>query len=111
MRGMAGALLGAVVGFFAFQFAIGHGLYMMIIPGLAIGFGCGRLSKGFSRLNGVLCAALAIVLGLFTEWHFFPFIKDASLEFFVMHIHQLRGMTQIMIAVGAYIAYRMGVGR
>lgn len=111
LRGVAGAVLGGVVGYFAFDFAMTKGLYMMIIPGVAIGFGCGQFSRQFSRLNGVICAVLAIVLALYVEWHFFPFVVDDSLEFFIMHIHDLRGMTQIMIAVGAYIAYRFGVGR
>ena len=111
LLGLMGAAIGGVAGYFAFQWVLSQGLYALILPGAAIGLGCRLLSRQFSRFNGVMCAVLAIGLAFYIEWRFFPFLKDPSLEYFIAHIHQLRGMTQLMIGFGGYLAYRLGAGR
>lgn len=106
--GLIGAAIGGGVGFVVFEWVFSQGLYAMILPGAAIGLGCGLLTRQYSPFNGIICAVLAIGVACYVEWHFFPFLADPSLEYFIAHIHKLRGMTLLMIAFGAYLAYRLG---
>ena len=55
-------------------------------------------------------AVLAVGVGLFIEWHFFPFAKDGSFGYFITHIHE-RHFELIMIALGGVFAFWFGIGR
>ena len=66
-------------------------------------YGFGLLSRDRSTVYGIVCAILAVGLGLFTECKFFPFIKDDSFNYFVTHIHELTPVTLIMIALGGLL--------
>jgi subtilisin family serine protease len=59
--------------------------------------------------HGTNVAGLA--LGLFTEWRFAPFIADNSLLYFVTHVHALKPITILMLALGAFLSYRLALGR
>ncbi len=48
---------------------------------------------------------LALALGVLAEWQFAPFIRDGSLGYFVTHFYQLKPITLIMIAAGAFIGF------
>jgi hypothetical protein len=48
---------------------------------------------------------LALGFGLFSEWRFSLFVRDESLGYFLSHVHQLRPITLIMLAVGAFIGF------
>ena len=111
LRGIAGATIGAALGYAAFFFLAGHGLYALVLPGVLVGFGCGRFSGVQSNALGIGCGIAALVLGLMIEWRFAPFIDDDSLGYFIMHLHQLRLPTLIMVAVGAMLAAWLGRGR
>jgi hypothetical protein len=101
---LGGAAIGGVLGYFAFFWIANQGLYGMIIPGGLLGLGAG-IAKNRSIIVAVVCGVLAIGLGLFTEWQFAPFKKDDSLGYFLAHVHELKPITLIMIAVGAAIAF------
>ena len=109
--GLLGAIGGGAIGAFLFKLLLGQGFYAMVLPGAALGWGCGRLSGGHSKPLGVVCGVLALMLGLLLEWHFLPFIADDSLGFFLTHIHQLKPMTLLMIAAGTACGYWLGTGR
>ena len=50
----------------------------------------------------------ALVLGLYTEWSFFPFKDDKSLAYFLKNVTELSPVTLAMIAAGAFFAYWLG---
>jgi len=106
---LAGAVIGGLLGHFIFAWIVGQGLYALILPGAAVGLGAG-IFKNKSKAVAVLCGLLALALGLFTEWRFFPFAKDDSLGYFLFHIHELKPITLIMIAVGALIGFWIPFG-
>ena len=108
--GIVGALIGGVVGSLVFGLLANQGLYAMVLPGAAMGFGCAALSKIESIPLGIACAVGALILGLGLEWHFFPFIADNSLGHFIKNIPNLRGMTMMMIALGTGLAFWIGRG-
>ena len=109
--GVVGAVLGGVAGYFVFFWIVGQGFYALILPGATVGLGCGALSRGRSHALGVVCGLLAVLVGLLAEWRLAPFAADESLGYFLKHLHQLQPITIIMIAVGAVLAYWMGMGR
>ena len=111
LKGILGAAAGGVVGYYAFGWVLSQGFYAMVIPGAALGYGFGLLSRDRSTVYGIVCAILAVGLGLFAEWKFFPFIKDDSLNYFVNHIRELTPVTLIMIALGGFCGYWFGIGR
>ena len=58
--GILGAVLGAVVGFFLFQFLIRRGLYFIVLPGALVGFGCGLAARNRSLVLAFIAFAIAI---------------------------------------------------
>lgn len=111
LRGILGAIVGAAIGYAVFFFMAKQGLYAMVIPGALLGLGCGYLSGMPSIGLGTLCGLSAILLGLCIEWQFAPFIKDDSFSYFMTHLHDLRPMTLIMIALGGIFGFWFGKGR
>ena len=101
---LGGAIAGGVLGYFAFFWLARQGFYALALPGGLLGLGAG-LGKNRSVALAVLCGLAAVGLGLFTDWHFFPFAKDESLQFYLLHIHDLSPVTLLMIAAGGAIGF------
>lgn len=101
---IAFATAGGVLGYFAFFWVATQRLYALVLPGGLLGLAA---SMAPVRWVGwaVICGAAALVLGLFTEWRFAPWLADGSLSYFLAHLHQLRPMTWIMIVVGAAVGF------
>jgi hypothetical protein len=112
--GVAGALAGGIVGYFAFGWLAGQGFYALALPGVLVGVGAGWFPRERSLPLAVGCGILALVLGVFAEWKHFPFVKDESFGYFVTHLSDLRPFTLLMLAVGAvagfWFAWRVGSG-
>lgn len=111
LRGLLGAAVGGAVGYFVYTWILTQGLYAMIIPGAALGYGFAMLSRQSSPVYGVACAILAIGLGLFAEWKTFPFIDDGSFQYLLNNVHEILPIHLIMIALGGLIAFWSGRGR
>jgi hypothetical protein len=108
LLGLIGAAVGGTLGYLLFWWIVRQNFYAMIIPGAGVGLGCGLLARHPSLPRGVFCAVAAVLLGLYTEWSFFPFDADESLPYFISHVHQLTPITLLMIGLGGLIAYWLG---
>lgn len=104
LLGLGGALVGGVLGYFAFGWLLGQGFYGLILPGGLLGLGAG-VARPRSILLAVVCGLAAVALGLFTQWRFALFAKDESLRFFLLHLHHLKPVTLLMIGVGGGIGF------
>jgi hypothetical protein len=113
LRGLVGAVVGGVVGYFLFQLLRSQNFYALALPGAMIGLGAGLLARGRSQVLAVSCAVAAVILAIVIEWLRAPFVKDGSLLYFVIHLHQMEGASVklLMIGVGALCAYWFGQGR
>jgi len=111
LLGIVGGIVGGALGYFAFLLMARQGLYAIVLPGALLGLGCGRLSGIQSNALGVVCGIVALLLGFFTEWRFAPFVDDGSFAYFIMHVHNLRSVTLIMIAIGGLFGFWFGKGR
>ena len=109
--GAAGGLLGGCLGFFLFSLIAREGFYAIAPPGALVGLGCGCLSGRKSLLLGILCAVLGLLVGIVAEWRSAPFVKDSGFSFFLLHLHKLSPVTQILISLGALLAFWFGRGR
>jgi len=109
LRGLGGAALGAVVGYFGFAFIARQGLYAGLLPGAAVGIGCGLASGTRSKLLAALCGVAGLAAGVLTEWHVLPFVDNPSLSFFVQNIVQ-KTMHLAMLVGGALFAVYFGYG-
>lgn len=110
-RGIVGAVIGGVIGFFAFKWLLAQGYYGLALPAilLAIGFSMGaRRSMVF---GGVFCAIAGLALMVFSEWYTSPFVLDESLGFFLSNLTELQPVTLIFIAVGTAAAFWFGRGQ
>jgi len=101
---LLGAAAGGLVGYLLFFAIACQGLYGLALPGGLLGLGAG-VFKTRSKVVPVACGLLALALGLFAEWRYPPFAADAGLGYFVSHVHRLRPVTLIMIAVGTLIGF------
>jgi hypothetical protein len=106
--GVIGGVVGGYCGFHLFYWIARQGLYALVLPGAAIGLGCGLLARHRSVLRGVGCAVAALALGLYTEWSFSPFVADDRFPYLVTHFYELRKITLIMIGLGAALAFYLG---
>jgi hypothetical protein len=111
LRGIGGAVVGGIVGYFLFRWLISQGFYGIMIPGVLIGLGSAAAARGKNLTLGILCVVAAIGLTIWAEWSVAPFVKDKSLSFFVTHLHQLPAIKLIMMALGAAAAFWFGQGR
>ncbi|MGA2797928.1 MAG: hypothetical protein ABSE63_10135 [Thermoguttaceae bacterium] len=106
--GLIGAVVGGIVGYFVFFLLSSQGLYAVVLVSAAPGLGGGLLLRGKSIGLGVACGFIGVLLGLFTEWRFAPFIADPSFTYF---IHNLQITTLILIAIGGLLGFWFGMGR
>jgi len=111
LRGIGGAVVGGVAGYFLFWFLLKNNLYSSMIPGALLGIGAGLAARGKSPILGILCGIAAIPLAIWSEWMLLPFIQDNSLTFFVSNLHQLPPLHLLMMALGAAAAWWFGKGR
>jgi hypothetical protein len=102
---LVGAVVGGVVGHFAFKWLLQQGFYALILPGGFVGLGAG-VFKSKSAAVSIVCGVLALALGLYTQWRFMvPRTADDSLGYFLAHLLDLRPLTLIMISLGAFIGF------
>lgn len=97
-------LLGGTLGYLAFAWLLTQGFYGLVLPGGLLGLGAG-IPRNTSRTVAVVCGGLALGLGLYTEWRFFPFKADGSLGYFLSHLQQLKPATWLMLAVGTVLGW------
>ena len=69
-----------------------------------LGLGAG-IPRNSSRAVAIVCGLLALGLGLYTEWRFFPFKVDNTLGYFLGHLHQLKPVSWLMLAVGTVLGW------
>jgi hypothetical protein len=101
---LVGAAVGGALGYWAFFWIAEQGFYGLILPGGLLALGA-AVVKNRSWWVAVVCGLAAIGLGLYTEWKFFPFIKDESLGYFLANILDLKPVTLLMIAVGGILGF------
>jgi len=112
-RGVAGAIVGGIAGYFVFRLLSSRGMFGYAIPGAMVGLGAGLVAGGRSYWLGALCAAAGLCVTIFAEWTVAPFAADQSFQFFVTHLHKLDNLSvkAIITAVGVALAYWLGQGR
>ncbi len=103
--------MGGILGYVIFFLLAQQGFYAMVLPVAAPGLGGGVLLRGRSYVFGIVCGILGVMLGLFIEWRFAPFIADPSFSYFISHLHKLSAVTLIMIGVGGLCGFWFGQGR
>jgi hypothetical protein len=108
LLGLIGAAVGGVAGFYTFGWLLRQGFYGLVIPGAFLGLGCSLLAKHTSTARGIVCAVAALGLSLYTEWSYWQFIADPSLQYFLLHVKDLRPITLLMIGFGTFIAFWLG---
>ena len=107
--GLLGAVVGGVVGYFAFFWIAGQGFYAIVLPPALLGLCAGLGARRRSTMLAVISALAGLALGLYVEWKFAPFVVDRSLGYFITHLHALRPLTILMIALGTILSYRLAL--
>jgi hypothetical protein len=106
--GVIGAVVGGIAGYYLFFWIANQGFYALVLPGAAVGMGCGFLARHASVPRGIACAIAALGLGLYTEWKFEPFVDDSRLAYLLLNFYKLKPITLIMIVLGAALSYYLG---
>ena len=111
-RGLAGAIVGGLVGYFAFRWLSKQGFYGPMLPGALLGIGAGWAVRGRSQLLGVVCGLAGLFLGVFSEWMRSPsWMIPASRSSWRICDMQGANVKLLMIALGGAAAYWFGQGR
>ena len=106
LRGIAGAIAGGVIGYYATVWILSQGFYALALPGALLGLGCGRFSGMRSQSLGIACGVAGLVLGLVTDWT--TNIADVSFGYYLTHLSNLKPFTMIMIVLGGYFGWSFG---
>jgi hypothetical protein len=104
---IVGAILGGVVGHFAFELLLSYGFYGAALPGAFVGLGAGMVRRRRSVAVGIVAAGLALFVGVYSELDAFTF-GDGSLAFFLKNPQPV---PWLMLAVGTVLGFVLGVGR
>jgi len=99
--GVAGALIGATVGYWCVGLLARQGFHAIVLPAALPGVIAGVASRERSMWWALLYGAIGVVAALFTESRFRPFIVDSSFRYFVRHLGELQPAVMIVIGVGA----------
>ena len=105
---LVGAIIGGTLGVVIFLWCLRQGLYAMVIPGAALGLGVHAASLSRSSSRGYLAAIAALLLGLWAEATYFPFVADESLGYFMKNIARVLPIHLLMIAIGAFFGFWWG---
>ncbi len=88
---LLGASIGAFLGVLIFGWVLKQGFYALVIPGAALGLGCHLASPNRSKLRGLFCGVLAVVVGYYAEWRYRPWEEpDDNLGYFLTHLADLK---------------------
>jgi hypothetical protein len=98
------ACVGGFLGHLAFGVLVDRGVYALVVPGGFLGLAAG-IPRSRSPIVPALCAILATVAGLLTEYRYAPFVADGSLTYFLAHALDLRHSTLVFIGLGALIGF------
>ena len=101
---LAGALVGGILGHLACVWIAHQGFYALVLPGGLAGIGA-AIFRSRSLLVHLFCGTWALVVGLVTEWHLFPFLADNTFPYFLTHLGSLRPLTLLMLAVGTALGF------
>src|SRR5262245_3206419 len=107
LRGIAGAAVGGAVGYFLFRWLAQRGLFAHAVPGALLGLAAGLAAGHRSQILGIICAISAAILIVVAEWLRAPMVKDESLLYFALHLHQMNnaGVKLFMMGFGAACGY------
>jgi hypothetical protein len=109
--GLLGAVAGGCVGYFAFFWIARQGFYALVLPPGLLGLAAGMCARRRSSALAAMCGVAGLALGLFTEWRFAPFVADSTFSYFIAHVHTLKPITWLMLALGTFLSYRLALGR
>lgn len=108
--GLLGAIAGGCLGYFAFFWIARQGFYALVLPPALLGLAAGICARQRSSILAAICGIAGLALGIFIEWRASPFLADSSFSYFVTHVHALRPITLIMLALGTFLSYRLALG-
>jgi len=101
---IAGAVVGGILGYYGCGWMLKYRLHALALPGGLLGIGA-SIGKTRSIWLPVGFGLAALALGIFTEWKHFPFVKDDSLTFFVLHLTDNDPVTLLLIAIGGALGF------
>jgi len=110
VRGLVGAGLGGVAGYFLFGWLLKRGYYAQILPGALLGLGCGVFVQRRNVPLAIGCGIVALVLGLFTRWKYFTSSASNDFGLFLTQINQLPTMPLLMVALGGVCGFWFALG-
>ena len=106
LLGLAGAVVGGVVGFYTYKWLANQGIYGKMIPGALLGLGCGLFARHRSIPRGVACGIAALALSLAVEWSYFH--SATTVTEFLTQVKDLGTVDLLMIGGATFIAFWLG---
>ena len=107
-KGILGAIVGAVLGYFAFSWLLNYGMYAGVLPGSLIGVGFSIAARRPLMAAGIVCGICGLIFGFWCDAH-----TNAPPETLVQYFQtfeQVPAANKIMIAVGGLMAFWFGKG-
>lgn len=105
---LAGAAVGAVVGYFLFRWALGQGYYAMVLPGACLGLGAHLAAPTRSTPRGVVLGIAALLFGVFVDCRTNINPPFDDLRYYFTHLAEYNQLSLLMIVVGGIVGFWWG---
>ena len=107
---LAGAAIGAVVGYVLFRWALSQGFYAMVVPGACLGLGAHLASPTRSTARGVVLGIAALIYGVLVDCKTnLPPFDDV--RYYFTHLANVGQISLLMIVVGGVVGFWWGRDR
>ena len=103
-KSYGGALLGAIVGFFAFGALSGAGFYAPWIVGLLIGLGCAAITLEKSGMRGLVLAIAAAWVSAMAQVHYMPIAGTTGMIDGLTQFHAALSGTDLLLHLASVAA-------
>ena len=110
VRGIAGAIIGGLLGYLLFEFLLVRGgLYAGILPGAMVGVGYSTAARRKELVPGMICGAVGLVFGFWSDA--VTNVPAQDLVSYFQEFDRVPFSNKIMITVGGIAAFWFGYGR
>lgn len=109
LKGVIGAVVAGVIGYFLYRLLLNNGYYAIAIPGGFVGIGYGLAARKPSMIAGICCGIAGLFFGFWCDA--VTMAPPETLFSYLAKFNQKPQTNLILICIGAFMSAWFGRGR